>query len=481
MATDNPPPHSIEAEQAALGAIFLDPSVLDDMRLILRDPRYFYRNKHQHIFAAMIALHDSGSEIDWVTVKENLSAAGLLAEAGGVEYLQEITEIAPTSLGATHYAEVVRDKAIMRKAVQVAANLRTQAYDQTVNVDEMIQHLESEVMKLSSARLTREMKSVRQILTDVVEQVGRYMAVRSSVGDVVGTPTGFGDFDRMKAGLQPGELVILAGRPGHGKSALALNIADYVSATGKQRGNTGAVMYFSLEMADTELFTRLLSSRAGIDMQDIRRGNITHEQAALLKHHGEEAAVENNLYIDSTYLTTLSEIRSKARRIHRKKRLELIVVDYIQLMHVAVRNDRRDLDIAEISRGLKAFALEIGVPILCLAQLNREVEKRRGAASRPMLSDLRESGALEQDADVVLFIQRPDLVTPTDGPREAVEPADLIMAKNRNGPTGDVRLAFRRSLTRFEQASQDFKNRRTKQVTTELEDHVSAWERRGEE
>lgn len=477
MANDQTPPHSVEAEQALLGTVFLDNDVMDDIRLIVRDPRYFYRTSHQNIFEAMVSLADDAKEIDWITVKEQLSNSGTLDQSGGVEYLQELTEIAPTSLGATHYAEVVRDKAIMRKAVSIAANLRTQAYDLTVPVDEMIQHLESEVMKLSSARLTREIKSVRQILGEVVEQVGRYMAVRSSVGDVVGTPTGFPDFDRIKAGFQPGELIILAGRPGHGKSALALNIADYISATGKRRGSTGAVMYFSLEMADTELFTRLLSSRAAIDMQDIRRGKITHEQAALLKHHGEEAAIENNIYIDSTYLTTLSEIRSKVRRIHRKKKLELVIVDYIQLMHVAVRQDRRDLDIAEISRGLKALSLEIGVPVLCLAQLNREVEKRRGVAARPMLSDLRESGALEQDADVVLFIQRPDLVTPTDGPREDVEPADLIMAKNRNGPVGDTRLAFRRSLTRFEQAAQDFGNRRSRQVTTELEDHVSAWEK----
>ncbi|NUQ35892.1 MAG: replicative DNA helicase [Planctomycetaceae bacterium] len=469
---DKIPPHSIEAEQALLGAIFLDNAVMNEVASVVRRPEEFYRTRHQLIYAVMQKLSETGTEIDWITVKEALTRRGELEEAGGVEYLQEITEIAPTSLGARHYAEVVRDKAILRAIILSASEVREQAYDPTHTAEELIEKFEEKVFHLGAARFQSETQSVPKLLEKVREQIELFRKLRLGSGEVPGLPSGFKDLDRLLTGFKGGELLVLAARPGHGKTSIALNIAEHAALTAAERreDGRGGVLFFSLEMTGVELVSRMLCSMSGVSLREVRLGSLTPEQLHAIEEaqrgtRGRPGLAHAPLYIDDSFLLSMTEIRAKARRLAEKSGIELIVVDYLQLINGDMRLDRHE-QIGIVSRGLKSLARELDVPIIALAQLNRSIEQRRGVQQRPMLSDLRESGSIEQDADVVMFIQRERLLDAAkrdEAEKSAdayageereeqldIEPASLIVAKNRAGPTGDVELVFRKSCTRFE-------------------------------
>ena len=457
--SDQIPPHSLEAEVALLGSIFLDNDVMDDIAEIVKTPRYFYKTHHSIIFEAMVSLHDRGDEIDWVTVKEDLErrvdagGASHLERCGGVEYLQELTEATPSSAGAEQYAEVVRDKALMRSILKMSQELKDAAQDKTIPVEEVLETMEQRALQIAGIRHSTKAQTVKQYIDNVFAEIDKMVAYREgNKGALPGVATGFRDFDNLKGGLSPGELIILAGRPGHGKSSLALNIADHACST----PNGGAVIYFSLEMSAEELLMRLLCSRAEVDLLRARMGNITALDQKRLRAEGDRLAEGNRLFIDPAYGMSTSQMRSKIRRLMKHQKVDLVIVDYVQLMKTDLKIKRHE-QIGQLSRAMKTFARELDVPIIMLAQLNREIEKRRGSG-RPMLSDLRESGSLEQDADVVLFIQRQNLVAPIPGIENLeTEPATLYMAKNRNGPIGDTQLAFRRSCTRFETAESRYR------------------------
>lgn len=466
------PPHSIEAEQALLAAIFIDNNVLFDVIRVLRQSAPFYRTAHGLIYESMVSLSERGIEITWTSVAEELSRRGQIEEAGGRDYLQEVTEATPSSAGAAHYAEVVRDKWILRAVIQSTSELRTAAYNPTTETKDLIDRFEAEVFKLGAQRFNADAKSIQMLLTEVQQQIAMFRTLRNENNAVPGLPSGFKDLDRLTTGFKAGELLVLAARPGHGKTSIALNIAEHVALnahnrTNRKGGRDGGVAFFSLEMTGVELVSRVLCSIAGVSLQTVRHGELSKAAERSL-HEAQEVLSQSPFYVDDSFVLTMPEIRAKARRLKDRYNIEMVIVDYLQLVQADTRLDRHE-QIAVISRGMKALARELEIPVIALAQLNRSIESRRGEHQRPMLSDLRESGSIEQDADMVMFIQRDRMLDSTkqaeaqraaatmgEAERETyldVEPARLIIAKNRNGPIGDVELTFRKSCTRFESAA----------------------------
>lgn len=476
------PPHSIEAEQALLGAIFLRPEVMNEVMVVVRDPEQFYRTAHQHIYDSMLRLNAEAREIDWISVEQDLLRQDLLQEAGGKDYLIQITELMATSASARQWAEVVRDKAILRSVIRSATSVRQRAFDAKIDPAALIEEFEGEVFKLGSARFHSQTHSLTSLIAQVQEQIAYFKRLRSENDAVPGLPSGFSDLDRITTGFKGGELLILAARPGHGKTSLALNIAENIAISAADRHNKratkrgedpesykkpGGVLFFSLEMTGVELATRLVCSCARLSLRDVRSGMISRGQEQDLVEA--EGLLQNAaLFIDDSFNLTMAEVRAKSRRLKESADIEVVVVDYLQLIQGDLKLDRHE-QIGMITRGLKALARELEIPVLAMAQLNRSIEQRTGARQRPMLSDLRESGSIEQDADMVMFIQRDNVLDNKKqdqqqkakaqiedaDEREArfdVEPATLIIAKNRNGPVDDVRLMFRKSCTRFEKA-----------------------------
>lgn len=487
MATVNTPealpPHSIEAEQALLGAIFLDPRVLNDVVSIVKNEEQFYRTAHQHIYSSMVRLFNEGKEVDWITVQHELERQGIRDEHGGKDYLIQITEMMATSASALQWAEIVRDKAILREIIRSASEMRQNAYDPKVDPAMLIEKFEEEVFRLGATRFHAQTKNLQELLREVQKQLEYFKKLRTEAGAVPGLTSGFRDLDRVTTGFKGGELIVLAARPGHGKTSLALNLAHHVAATADSRlgkramdhrdyRKPGGVVFFSLEMTQVELAQRLVCSEAGVSLRDVRSGAINQHQEQSLK----DALVDLGnaaLFIDDSFNLSMTEIRAKSRRLKDKYDIEMVIVDYLQLVQGDPRLERHEL-IGVITRGLKALARELQIPVLALAQLNRSIEARRGAQQRPMLSDLRESGSIEQDADMVMFIQRDRMLDlkQQEEHRNAmtmvmdeaernrlddVEPATLVVAKNRSGPVDDVRLQFRKSCTRFEAAVEEFR------------------------
>ncbi len=436
------PPHSIEAEQSLLGALLLDNSAFDKIAdLVSADD--FYRDDHRRIYRHIVKLVDQTKPADMVTVGESIAASEDKDRIGGTAYLAALAQNTPSALNIRRYAELVRERSVQRRLAQVATEIAESALTPTgKDVGQLLDEAEARIMEVGEkgSRGTQGFEEIKPVLARVIERID-YLYHLEPKSDVTGLATGFADLDKETAGLQEGDLVIVAGRPSMGKTAFALNIAEHVAVKGGI-----PVAIFSMEMGSSQLATRLLGSIGRVDQQKMRTGRLEDAEwsslsDAMAKLHGAP------IYIDETGGLNSLELRTRARRIHRQAgKLGLIVVDYLQLMSASSEGENRATEVSEISRSLKSLAKELKVPVVALSQLNRSLESR--TEKRPMMSDLRESGAIEQDADLILFVYRDEVYFP-DKP-ESKGRAEIIIGKQRNGPIGKVDLTFLGQFTRFE-------------------------------
>lgn len=428
------PPQNIDAEQAVLGALFIDHEALAKVARVLR-PDDFYLDAHRMIYEAILALDEAGQPVDLLTVTNYLREKKLLDRVGGATYVASLANLVPTAANVEHYARMVEEKAILRSLIEVAERIAGLGYEGTYHVDRLMDEAEKMILELTARKSAGVLASIREIL----EEIFRYIEERyKNRGKISGVATGFYDLDRLLCGLQPGDLIIIAGRPAMGKTSLGLTIAHQVALQ-----HQIPVAIFSLEMSRVQLVQRMLCAEAMVDQQKVRSGYLTEEDWVRLTKAATRLA-KAPLYIDDTPVLSPRELRAKARRLQQEVGLGLIVIDYLQLMQANRRAENRQQEIAEISRSLKSIAKDLNVPVLALAQLSRQVEQR--ADKKPIMADLRESGALEQDADVVMFIYRDEYYRPETEKRGI---AEIIVAKQRNGPTGLVELAFIKEFTRF--------------------------------
>lgn len=430
------PPQNIDAEKSLLGAILIDEDVLSDASEIVK-PKDFYDKNHQTIFNGMISLYEKHSPVDMLTLTDELKRKNQLEIIGGSAYLSELTNYVPTAAHADTYANMVAQKAVRRRLIKASSEISEMGYDEEADVQEMLSKAESELFSVSDQSLKQDLVSIESILTDSFD---RMEELYQNKGAIRGIRTGYKDLDNMTAGLQRSDLIILAARPAMGKTTLVTNLAYNVATIEKK-----AVLFFSLEMSKEQLIDRMLADAAGVDSWNIRTGNLSDEDFAKITDAMGELA-EAPIYIDDKPGLSVLEMRTKARRIAHEQELGLIVIDYLQLMQGSKRNDNnRVQEVSEISRGLKLVARELNVPLIALSQLSRTVETRTPPI--PQLSDLRESGSIEQDADIVSFIYRPGYYEP-DNP-DVANITKLIIAKHRNGPTGEVQLYFHPERLRF--------------------------------
>ncbi|MEX0705570.1 MAG: replicative DNA helicase [Nitriliruptoraceae bacterium] len=431
---DRVPPHSLDSEVSVLGAALLSTNATSDIVEIL-SPEHFYRNAHRLVFEAVHDLHGRGEPVDTVTVTDWLARRDHLDEVGGPAAIHDLTAAVPTAANAAHYARIVRDKALLRRLIEAGTDVVSLGYEAPDDADTVVDRAESIIYEVAQTGARSDYARLGELLNESLEQI-EHLAERGS--EVTGLATGFNDLDRLTAGLQPQNLVIIAARPAMGKSSLAMGISHYVAA----RLGRPAIL-FSLEMSRLEIVNRLLSAEARIDSSRLRTGRLEDTDWRKL---GDAlgALSEAPLYIDDTPSISLNEIRAKCRRLQQKQGLDLVIVDYLQLMQSTRRIESRQQEVAEISRGLKMLAKELNLPVIALSQLSRQPESRTD--KRPQLADLRESGSIEQDADIVGFIYR-DEVYDEDSPDRGI--AELIISKHRNGATGVVRLAFLDHLTTF--------------------------------
>jgi replicative DNA helicase len=431
------PPQNIEAEEAVLGALLIDPDAIIRLATILR-PEDFYREKHGWIYDAILDLHERREPVDFLTVCDELERQRRLDEMGGPAFITSLINAVPTSIHAEHYARIVERTATRRRLIDAAGQIAALAYQEADDVEEVVDHAEQILFGVSERRISRELVPIKQVLSEYYDRIEYLTRHR---GEMIGIPSGFSDIDRLLGGMQRSDMIILAARPSVGKTSLALSIAHNAAKKHGQR-----VAFFSLEMASEQVVQRLISAETGIDSQRLRRGDIADDEwSRFMKAAGDLA--ETHFFIDDTPSASALELRTKARRLHAEVGIDLMVVDYLQLMRGDYRSENRVQEISGISRGLKALARELNVPVLALSQLSRGVESR--SDKRPILSDLRESGALEQDADVVIFIYRDEMHNENT---ERKNIADIIVAKHRNGPTGTVSLYFKKELAQFREA-----------------------------
>ncbi len=435
------PPHSVEAEQSVIGGLLLDNSAWDRAADLLRDTD-FYRYEHRTIYSAMGSLISASKPADVVTVLEQLQSLGKAEACGGISYLNALAQSVPSAANMRRYAEIVRERAIMRKLIEASDEIATKAFNpQGRPVTQILDEAETRIFQIGEegSRSQQGFQPMDKLVVQLIDRVTEL--AENGAEEVTGVRTGFYDLDRMTAGLQPGDLIVLAARPSMGKTAFALNIAEHVAV---QEGLPTAV--FSMEMGASQLALRLVGSLGRIDQQHLRTGALRDDEWGRLTEAVDKLG-KVSLFIDESPALNSAEVRARARRQARQcGKLGLIVIDYLQLMSGSSSGDEnRATEIGEISRGLKALAKELGCPVIALSQLNRSVESRPD--KRPMMSDLRESGAIEQDADVIMFIYRDDYYN-----KESKEPgvAEIIIAKQRNGPVGTVKLTFLKPLTRFD-------------------------------
>ena len=426
-------PQNLDAERSVLGALLLHPDAVVDVTFLKPDD--FYLPKHQQIFTSILAAYNTRSATDPIVVGEELSRQGRLEEVGGHEHLMDLMESVITAAGVVYHAEIVREKAIARRLLETCLDVARRAYDNESEAKELLDEAERKIFEISGMDKSGDAVSIADVLQLTFEKIDR---LREREGRLTGHATDYYDFDDMTGGLQPGELVIIAARPSMGKTTFALNLTERVSNHGK------GIAFFSLEMSNQQVIQNMLCCRSQIDGSAMRKGRITDQQYKRLQ---EEAAklYETPIFIDDTPGISITQLRAKARRLKQKHGIDMIVVDYLQLMTGGGRFESRQQEISAISRGLKSVARELSVPVLALSQLNRDVENRDD--HRPRMSDLRESGAIEQDADVILLLHRDDYFNPTEENRGL---AQVIIAKQRNGPTGEVALRFFREYMRFE-------------------------------
>jgi replicative DNA helicase len=438
---DRTPPQDIAAEQSVLGAMMLSKDAIADVVEVIK-PGDFYRPAHQLIYDAVLDLYARGEPADAVTVSAELTRTGQLNRVGGAPYLHTLISMVPTAANAGYYAEIVADRATLRRLVTAGTRIVQMGYDASSGgtdvvgtIDDIVDRAQSEIYEVTERRASEDYVHIETLLQATLDEIEK---ISATGGIGTGIPTGFQQLDEITNGLHPGQMVTVAGRPGSGKSTLALDFAR--SAAVKNQKPTAI---FSLEMGKLEIMMRLFSAEAGVALQSMRSGHMNDTDWRRLALRSSELA-EAPLYIDDSPNLTMMEIRAKARRLKQKQNLELIVIDYLQLMTSGKRVESRQQEVSEFSRAMKLLAKELDVPVVALSQLNRGPEQRTD--KKPMLSDLRESGSIEQDSDMVILVHRPDLYEPET---ERAGEADLILAKHRNGPTATVAVAFQGRYSRF--------------------------------
>ncbi len=446
---DRVPPQNIEAEQSVIGAMLIDKNAVSLVTEKLM-PEDFYRQAHQVIYSAILTLHSKNEPIDMITLINELKKMNRLDDVGGVAYITLLANVVPTAANAKYHAQIVEEKSTLRQLVEGGTAIASLGYEGADDVPVIIDQAEKMILRISNRKGSKDFAEISEVLSDTINHI---QAVLESRQSITGVATGFVDLDKLTAGLHPSDFIILAARPSMGKTALALNIAQNVAIRGAREGQPKKrVAFFSLEMSREQLVQRMLCSEADVDAQRLRAGgdNKDNDNADLWNKLWVAADLLSNaqIFIDDTPGITIMEMRSKARRLQAEGGLDLVVIDYLQLMQgTSGRNssDNRQQEVSEISRGLKALARELNVPVLALSQLSRSVEARQ--VKKPMLSDLRESGSLEQDADIVMFLYRDDYYK---GAEEApTHITELIVAKHRNGPVGRVNLFFKNECTKF--------------------------------
>jgi replicative DNA helicase len=439
---DRRPPCNIEAEKGVLGSILLLPDVCDEVALIVR-PTDFYDEANQKLFAHIQAIHDAGRRVDLTLLVERLNSSGDFELIGGAGYLAEVARSVPHAANAGHYAQIVRDKATLRSLIHSSTDILRDAYDETTDARDMLNRAEERIFSILGSQGTGRTETISDILHKAMDRIDARMSNQHMQG---GIETGFRELDSLTGGLHDSELIILAGRPSMGKTAFALNIAENVAI------DLGIpALFVSLEMSSLELADRLLCSRAHVDSRPLRNGHISQDDRRKLVEKAGEIS-QAPLFVDDSPSRNMTEIAATARRLKRKQKLGLVVIDYLQLIDADNPKDQRQEQVARIARRLKGMARELGIPVLCLAQLNRQAEVAK--ENRPRLSHLRESGAIEQDADLVMFVHRDEYYETNEDDRAAkAGQADIVVAKQRNGPTGEVKLTWLSKYTRFEDSA----------------------------
>lgn len=432
------PPQSLEAEQAVLGSMLIEEHAIADAMEIL-DSKSFYNEANRKIFDCIMKLYGDNKPIDIVTLIEELKKSGDLDKVGGAVYVTSLTTVVPTSANVTHYAKIVKEKSILRNLIYTATNIVTESYDVHGDVERILDKAERMIFEISSKRVDANFAPLREIIKDSIETIDLLYQKKAHV---TGIPTGFTDFDSLSAGLHASDLIIFAGRPSMGKSAFITSIAEYVGVVQKI-----PLIIFSLEMSKEQLVQRMLCSHAKVNAHNVRTGFLSQSDWPRLTNAAGKLS-ETPIFIDDTAGLSVLELRAKARRLKSQHNIQLIMVDYLQLMQGLPGAENRQQEISEISRSLKALARELSVPLIAVSQLSRAVESRQDR--RPQLSDLRESGAIEQDADVVGLLLREEYYNPTVENRGI---AEIIIAKQRNGPVGSLKLTFIKEYARFENLS----------------------------
>jgi len=437
-----PPPHSVEAEQGVLGSMLISPrdAIAEVVEKITED--YFYVPAHQTIFNALVELWNGGAAIDLITFTQILRDRNLLETVGGAAAITNLFTFVPTAANVGYYIEIVRDKYILRSIIAAGTESVRRAYEEQDEVGNLLDEVEQKIFAVGEDRFKGKMLSMKDQVMEAIESIEKLYERK---GGITGVSTGFVEFDRMTSGMHPSEMIVIAARPSMGKTALAMNIAEHVAINEKL-----PVGVFSLEMSSQQLVQRLLCSRARVNLQKVRDGFLGERDFPSLTAAASKLA-EAKIFIDDTASLTILEMRAKARRLKAQQDVQLIIIDYLQLLRSTSRRaqDNRQLEISEISAGLKGLAKELKIPVIVVAQLNRQPEQRAGG--KPRLSDLRESGSIEQDADLVGLLVRPEIYEEDEEARaEKSGEAELIIAKQRNGPVGEIPLTFLKEFTRFE-------------------------------
>jgi replicative DNA helicase len=444
---DRLPPHSPEAEVGVLGCILLSPNdcMGQCIERFKEGAEVFYDLRHQTIFGALAQMYDAREAIDVITLQQRLKDQQILEQVGGIGYLAGLPDAVPSAANLTYYLDIVREKYLLRRMIQVCTEVVGRVYDFEGEVDALLDEVERDVLRISESRVQGHTATIKELVKKAINTIEDY---HQRQGMLTGLATGFTDLDKMTSGLHGGEMVVVAARPSMGKTSLAMNIAEHVAID--QRLPVGV---FSLEMTSESLVLRMLCSRSRVNMRNVREGFLAERDFPKLT--GAAGKLANApLFIDDSSGLSILQLRAKARRLHQQFGIKLFVVDYLQLLHsTARRAENRQQEIADISNGIKSLAKELNVPVIVLSQLNRELEREKNR--KPRLSDLRESGAIEQDADVVGLLYKPtsDEEDAAPGPEEEATQVNLLIAKQRNGPTGDVHLTFLRPYTRFESAA----------------------------
>lgn len=428
----NTPPHSIEAEKSILGSMLLSRPAVEQAMETLRGED-FYLARHQDIFDAIRSLYERGEAVDSVTVIDALDRAGKLAAAGGVMYITELSLYVPSAANAAHYIRIVEERSVMRQLIDASSAIASDAFSGEKSLEQMLDDAERAIFNISMKKTSDTMVHIRETLMACYNRVGELMKLN---GALTGVTTGFRDLDELTSGLQPSDLVIIAGRPSMGKTAFALNLAQNAAIKGKK-----TVCLFSLEMSREQLVQRMLCSDSGVNMQSVRTGSISDMDLVKIATSLDPLS-KADIYIDDSPGCGVAEIRSKCRRLKSRTGLDMIVIDYLQLMQTSRKHDNRVLEISETTRKLKIMARELNVPVILLSQLSRGPEQR--SDHRPVMADLRESGAIEQDADVIMLLYRPAVYDQSDD-----NTTEVIVAKHRNGPTATVKLAWLGEVARF--------------------------------